>query len=80
MEKKAKTPDTKKIDLNELCQEAERVIKSQENNEKRQIIRDLVEKIVIKKGGDEVESWINIPLYQAHQMGYGIKRRNSRSS
>ncbi len=80
MEKKVNMPDTKKVDLDELCQEAQRVIKSQENNEKRQIIRDLVEKIVIKKGGDEVESWINIPLYQAHQMGYGIKRRNSRSS
>lgn len=71
---------TDKVNLDELCQEAQRVIKSQENSEKRQIIRDLVEKVIIKKGGDEVETWIHIPLYQAHQMGYGIERRNCGTS
>ncbi len=66
------------INLDELCQEAQRVIKSLEDNKKRQIIRDLVEKIIIKKGGDEVETWIHIPLNQAHQMGYEFEGRNCR--
>jgi hypothetical protein len=37
-----------------------------------------VEKVIIKKGGDEVETWIHLQLNQAHQMGYGTERRDCR--
>ncbi len=67
-----------KVSLDDLCEEAQSVIKSLDTTNKKQVIRDLVEKTIIKKGGDEVETWINIPLNQAHQMGYGAKRRNCR--
>lgn len=69
-----------KIDINALCEEAISVIKSRESTNQKQIIRDLVDKIIIKKGGDEVETWIHIPINQAHLMGYGAKRRNSWTS
>lgn len=66
-----------KIDINALCEEAIRVIKSRESTNQKQIIKDLVDKIIIKKGGDEVETWIHIPINQDHQMGYGAERRDS---
>lgn len=69
-----------KIDINTLCEEAIRVIKSRESTNQKQIIKDLVDKIIIKKGGDEVETWIHIPITQAHLMGYGAISRDSRSS
>jgi site-specific DNA recombinase len=68
-------PDNK-IDINALCEEAISVIKSRESTNQKQIIKDLVDKIIIKKGGDEVETWIHIPINQAHLMGYGTKRRS----
>jgi len=65
-----------KVDLNELCEEAQRVIKSLDTADREQVVKDLVEKVIIKKGGDEVETWAHLPLYQAHLMGYGTERRN----
>ena len=66
------------INLNELCQEAQSVIESLDATNKKQIVRELVEKVVIKKGGDEVETWIKILISQPHHMGYGAERRNCR--
>ena len=80
IKKRAKGSKIADIDLDDLCQEAAQVIQSLELTNRRQIIKDLVDKIVIKKGGDEVETWINIPLTQAHLMGYGTKRRDSWSA
>lgn len=67
----------KKVNLDELCEEAQRVIKSLDTTDRKQIVKDLVEKVIIKKGGDEVETWIHLQLYQAHQMGYGTEHRDS---
>jgi site-specific DNA recombinase len=64
------------INLNELCQEAQSVIESLDATNKKQIVRELVEKVIIKKGGDEVETWIKILISQPHHMGYGAERRD----
>lgn len=79
LRKKASSKFVAKIELEDLCEEAQVVIKSLADTDKKQIIRDLVDRVIIKKGGNEVESWIHIPI-QAHYMGYGAKRRNSWSS
>jgi hypothetical protein len=66
----------RKVDLDELCTEAQSVIQSLDITNKKQVIKDLVEKVIIKKGGDEIETWIHLQLNQAHQMGYGPERRD----
>jgi len=67
----------KKVDIDELCTEAQSVIQSLDITDRKQVIKDLVEKVIIKKGGDEVETWIHLQLNQAHQMGYGTERRDT---
>ncbi len=73
---KSNSENSADVSLIELCKEAESVIKSQDTTDRKQVVRELVDKIIIKKGGDEVETWIHIPLNQAHLMGYGAKRRS----
>lgn len=66
------------ITLNEICDEAIKVIKSLDFDNKFQVIRDIIDKVIIK-GRREVEVWCHIPIQQAAlNMGYGPERRNCR--
>jgi site-specific DNA recombinase len=80
VKKRVQDDNLNTVNVNELCEEAQRVIKSLDTTDRKQVVKDLVEKVIIKKGGDEVETWIHLPLYQAHQMGYGTERRYRRTS
>jgi site-specific DNA recombinase len=64
------------ITLNEICEEAIKVIKSLDFDNKFQVIRDIIDKVIIK-GRREVEVWCHIPITQAAlNMGYGPERRD----
>jgi hypothetical protein len=66
------------IEVEELCQEAKRVIKSLDFANKICVIQDIIDKIIIK-GGKEAEVLGHIPITTA-KMGYEPIGRDSRPS
>lgn len=61
-----------------LYDKAREVLQSQDFSDKNLVLRDLVSKIVLKKGG-EVNTWINIPI-NTQYLEHGTERRNSWAS
>lgn len=59
-----------------LCNEAQKIIQSQDFADKKLVLKNLVSKIIIKKGG-AVETWLNISL-NTQYLEHGTERRNSR--
>jgi len=49
------------VDIDELCVEAVKVMKNLDLNNKKQVVRDIIDRIVVKERR-RVEVWINIPL------------------
>ena len=80
-ELKAKvSPEVVNIEADELCIEAKKVIKSLELYDKKNFIRDIIEKVIIKERR-EVEVLCHIPLPQlsltsAHKLGHEPISRN----
>jgi len=67
-------PEVVNIEADELCDEAKKVIKSLELYDKKNFIRDIIEKVIIKERS-EVEVLCHIPLPQlsltsAHKLGH----------
>ncbi|MDO8340451.1 MAG: recombinase family protein [Candidatus Woesebacteria bacterium] len=65
-------------DISTLYEESRKVLQLQDFSNKDLVLRDLVSKIVLKKGG-EVNTWINIPI-NTQYLEHGTERRDSRSS
>ncbi len=63
------------IQLDEVVEEAGRVFQSLELQDKKQIVRDIITKVIVK-GGLEVEVRGRIPLFPSN-MGYELKGWNS---
>lgn len=63
------------IHLEEIVEEAKKVFQAQNQDNKKQIVRDIITKVIVK-GGLEVEVRGRIPLF-ASNMGYELKSRNS---
>lgn len=82
-ELKAKvSPEIVSIEADELCNEAKKVIKSLDFYNKKNLIRDIIEKVIIKERS-EVEVLCHIPLPQlsltsAHKLGHEPIGRDSR--
>jgi len=82
-ELKAKvSPEVVNIEADELCNEAKKVIKSLELYDKKNFIRDIIEKVIIKERR-EVEVLCHIPLPQlaltsAEKLGHEPISRDSR--
>ncbi len=66
------------MSIKEIVEEAKRVFQAQNQDNKKQVIRDIITKVIVK-GGLEVEVMGRIPLF-ASNMGYVIKSRNSRTT
>ena len=66
------------MQVKELCQEAKKVLKSLDVTNQIQIIKDMVEKVIIY-ANREVESWVCLPLNHL-KLGYETEDRNSGSS
>lgn len=81
-ELKAKvSPEIVSIEADELCNEAKKVIKSLDFYNKKNLIRDIIEKVIIKERS-EVEVLCHIPLPQlsltsAHKLGHEPIGRDS---
>ena len=78
------SPEVVNIEADELCNEAKKVIKSLELYDKKNFIRDIIDKIIIKERR-EVEVLCHIPLPQlsltsAHKLGHEPISRNCRPS
>lgn len=56
------------IQLNELIEEAKRIIQALKFDNKFQLIRDIIDRCIVK-GGNTVEVWGHLPLF-AVNMGY----------
>ena len=84
-ELKAKVaPEVVNIEANELCTEAKKVIKSLELYDKKNFIRDIIEKVIIKERS-EVEVLCHIPLPQlsltsTEKLGHEPISRDSRTA
>jgi site-specific DNA recombinase len=62
------------IQLNELIEEAKRIIQALKFDNKFQLIRDIIDRCIVK-GGNTVEVWGHLPLF-AVNMGYEPISRN----
>lgn len=78
LETKAVYESINGITIGEIVEEAKKVLKSLDINNKFQLIRDIIDKVIVK-GGQEVEVWGHIAL-PALNMGYEPIGRDSRSS
>jgi len=75
-------PKLVSIEASKLCDEAKKVIKSLELYDKKNFIRDIIEKVIIKERS-EVEVLCHIPLPQlsltsAHKLGHEPISRDCR--
>lgn len=67
------------IDVNDLVEEAKKIISSLDFTDKFKVIRDIISKIIVtERSGAEI--WIHLPLPATitEKLGYGPERRDSR--
>lgn len=62
------------IQLEEIVEEAKRIFQAQNTDNKKQVVRDIITKVIMK-GDNEVEVRGRIPLF-ALNMGYELKSRD----
>lgn len=71
-----------KIDVDELCKEAANVLKSLDLSDKKRVVQDIIDKVVIQERR-QVGVWAHIPLKTlpaTEKMGYELISRHSRPS
>ncbi len=66
--------DVSSIDVDELCEEATKVLKNMDLSNKIKVVRDIIDKIIIKERSS-VEVWGHLPLFN-QKLGYGTESRD----
>jgi len=67
------------VEVDELYKEAKKVLKTINKKKKREIVYDIIEKVIVKERR-KVEVWAHIPLPATLKLGYESERRDSRTS
>lgn len=66
--------DVSSIDVDELCDEATKVLKTLDLSNKNKVVRDIIDKIIIKERSS-VEVWGHLTLFN-QKLGYEPESRN----
>lgn len=74
LNQKVTQDDVSLIDIEELCDEAKKVLQNMDLSDKNKVVRDIIDKIIIKERSG-VELWGHLPLFN-QKLGYEPTSRN----
>lgn len=79
---KTLSAEVDQFQVDDICYEAEKVLKSLDLSNKVQVIKDIIDRVIIQKGVKEVEVWGHVPVVPTlnQKLGYEPESRDSWTS